>query len=90
LQATTPAQIAATADALRKSAHESQTRAHQLQRKQEALELALKPLAAERERTASQRAQVVSVTVTLACPERLRQRPPQRVKKSKSPPMSTA
>ncbi|PIF92215.1 uncharacterized protein (TIGR02231 family) [Acidovorax sp. 62] len=66
LQATTPAQIAATADALRKSAQESQTRAHQLQRKQEALELALKPLAAERERTASQRAQVVSVTVTLA------------------------
>lgn len=66
LQAATPAQIAATADALRKSAHESQTRAHQLQRKQEALELALKPLAAERERTASQRAQVVSVTVTLA------------------------
>lgn len=37
-----------------------------MQRKQEALELALKPLAAERERTASQRAQVVSVTVTLA------------------------
>ncbi|WP_099658843.1 DUF4139 domain-containing protein [Acidovorax sp. 56] len=66
LQATTPAQIAATADALRKSAQESQTRAHQLQRKQEALELALKPLTAERERTASQRAQVVSVTVTLA------------------------
>ncbi|RLJ37441.1 uncharacterized protein (TIGR02231 family) [Acidovorax sp. 106] len=66
LQATTPAQIAATADALRKSAQESQTRAHQLQRKQQALELALKPLAAERERTASQRAQVVSVTVTLA------------------------
>ena len=66
LQAATPAQIAATADALRKSAHESQTRAHQLQRKQEALELALKPLAADRERTSSQRAQVVSVTVTLA------------------------
>ena len=66
LQAATPAQIAATADALRKSAHESQTRAHQLQRKQEALELALKPLTAERERTASQRAQVVTVTVTLA------------------------
>lgn len=66
LQATTPAQITATADALRKSAQESQTRAHQLQRKQEALELALKPLAAERERTANQRAQVVSVTVTLA------------------------
>lgn len=65
-QAATPAQITATADILRKSAQESQNRAHQLQRKQEALELALKPLAAERERTASQRAQVVTVTVTLA------------------------
>ncbi len=61
-----PAPDRSTADALRKSAHESQTRAHQLQRKQEALELALKPLAAERERTASQRAQVVSIAVTLA------------------------
>ena len=65
-QAATPAQITATADILRKSAQESQNRAHQLQRKQEALELALKPLTAERERTASQRAQVVTVTVTLA------------------------
>lgn len=65
-QAATPAQITATADALRRSAQESQTRAYQLQRKQQALELALKPLTAERERTASQRAQVVSVTVTLA------------------------
>lgn len=65
-QAATPAQITATADILRKSAQESQNRAHQLQRKQETLELALKPLAAERERTASQRAQVVTVTVTLA------------------------
>ncbi|BEU98190.1 DUF4139 domain-containing protein [Acidovorax sp. DW039] len=65
-QAATPAQITATAETLRKSAQESQTRAYQLQRKQQALELALKPLTAERERTASQRAQVVSVTVTLA------------------------
>ena len=41
-------------------------RAHQLQRKQEALELALKPLVAERDRVASQRARVVSVTINLA------------------------
>ena len=40
----TPAQITATAEALRKSGQDSAARAHQLQRKQEALELALKPL----------------------------------------------
>lgn len=61
-----PAQITATADVLRKSGHESFARAHQLARKQEALELALKPLVAERDRVASQRARVVSVTINLA------------------------
>ena len=40
----TPAQITATAEVLRKSGQDSAARAHQLQRKQEALELALKPL----------------------------------------------
>ena len=40
----TPAQITATAEALRKSGQDSAARAHQLQRKQEARELALKPL----------------------------------------------
>lgn len=62
----TPAQITATADVLRKSGQDSFARAHQLQRKQEALELALKPLVAERDRVASQRARVVSVTINLA------------------------
>lgn len=64
--APTPAQIAATADVLRKSGQDSFARAHQLARKQEALELALKPLVAERDRVASQRARVVSVTINLA------------------------
>lgn len=62
----TPAQIAATADVLRKSGQDSFTRTHQLKRKQEALQLALKPLVAERDRVASQRARVVSVTINLA------------------------
>ena len=61
-----PAQITATAEVLRKSGQDSFARAHQLQRKQESLELALKPLVAERERVASQRARVVSVTINLA------------------------
>ena len=61
-----PAQIAATAEVLRKSGQDSFARAHQLQRKQESLELALKPLAAERDRVASQRARVVSVSINLA------------------------
>ncbi len=62
----TPAQITATAEVLRKSGQDSFARAHQLQRKQEALALALKPLVAERDRVASQRARVVSVTINLA------------------------
>lgn len=62
----TPAQITATAEVLRKSGQDSFARAHQLQRKQEALELALKPLVAVRDRVASQRARVVSVTINLA------------------------
>lgn len=62
----TPAQITATAEVLRKSGQDSAARAHQLQRKQEALELALKPLVTERDRVASQRARVVSVTIHLA------------------------
>lgn len=64
--AVTPAQLGAMAEALRKSGQDSQTRAHQLKRRQEALELALKPLTTERDRVASQRARVVSVTVNLA------------------------
>jgi uncharacterized protein (TIGR02231 family) len=60
------AQIGATADALRKTSQDAKARSHQLLRKQEALELTLKPLLAERERVASQRTRVVSVTVNLA------------------------
>ena len=59
-------QIQATAEALRRSAEEGLKRRHQLQRDKEALELRLKPLLAERERTASQRSRVVSVQVQLA------------------------
>jgi uncharacterized protein (TIGR02231 family) len=62
----TPAQITATAEVLRKSGQDSFARAHQLKRKQESLELALKPLVAERDRVTSQRARVVSVTINLA------------------------
>ena len=64
--APTPAQITATAEVLRKSGQDTFSRTHQLQRKQEALELALKPLVAERDRVASQRARVVSVNIRLA------------------------
>ena len=62
----TPAQITATADVLRKSGQDAFNRTHQLKRKQEALELSLKPLVAERDRVASQRAKVVSVSINLA------------------------
>ena len=61
-----PAQIGSTADVLRKTGQDTKARSHQLQRRQEALELSLKPLLAERERLASQRTRVVSVTVNLA------------------------
>lgn len=62
----TPAQITATAEVLRKSGQDAFTRAHQLRRKQEALELALKPLVTERDRVASQRERVVTVSIHLA------------------------
>ena len=61
-----PAQIGATAEVLRKTGQDAKARSHQLQRRQEALELSLKPLLAERDRVASQRTRVVSVTVNLA------------------------
>jgi uncharacterized protein (TIGR02231 family) len=64
--APTPAQISAMAEVLRKSGQDALARSHQLQRKQEALELALMPLVAERNRVASQRARVVSVSINLA------------------------
>ncbi len=61
-----PAQISATAEVLRQSGQSTQSRTHQLRRQQEALELELKPLVAERDRVASQRTRVVSVRVNLA------------------------
>jgi len=60
------AQITATADALRLSSQNALQRSHQLERRQQALELTLKPLLTEQSRIASLRAQVVSVTVNLA------------------------
>ncbi|HZF81162.1 MAG TPA: DUF4139 domain-containing protein, partial [Rubrivivax sp.] len=61
-----PGQIVTVTDVLRKSGQEVFTRAHQLKRRQESLELALKPLLVERDRTASQRSSVISVTINLA------------------------
>lgn len=66
VQNPTPAQITAMAEVLRKSGQDALARTHQLRRKQEALELALKPLVNERNRVASQRARVVSVSINLA------------------------
>lgn len=66
VQGPTPAQITAMAEALRNSGQDTLAREHQLKRKQETLELALKPLVAERNRVASQRARVVSVSINLA------------------------
>lgn len=68
-RADTPAQIGATAQALRQSAREALTRQHQIQRQQEALERELKPLLAERERAGSQQARVSTVQVTLSAPQ---------------------
>ncbi|WP_284409482.1 DUF4139 domain-containing protein [Acidovorax sp. SUPP3334] len=65
--AVSPAQIGATADALRKTSLDALNRSHALKRRQEALELALKPLVAERNRNAGgPRARAVSVAVNLA------------------------
>ncbi|AVS83766.1 hypothetical protein C8239_02480 [Paracidovorax avenae] len=61
------AQIPATAEALRRTSAETLVRLQPLQRRQEALERDLKPLRAERDRTAGgPRARVVSVAVNLA------------------------
>lgn len=59
-------QITATAEALRQSAQNAHQRNHQLERRQQALELSLKPLLIEQGRITSQQAQVMSVTVNLA------------------------
>ncbi|HOB66342.1 DUF4139 domain-containing protein [Ottowia sp.] len=64
-----PAQIGATAQALRQSARDALTRQHQIKRQQEALERELKPLLAERDRAGAQDASVSTVQVTLAAPQ---------------------
>ena len=68
-RATAPAQIGATAQALRLHAREALTRQHQIKRQQEALERELKPLLAERDRAAARDAHVSTVRVTLAAPQ---------------------
>jgi len=58
--------IGTTTETLRRSAQDTLVRLHQAQRRQDALELALKALATEQNRIAGPRARVANVTVTLA------------------------
>lgn len=58
--------IGTTTETLRRSAQDTLVRLHQAQRRQEALELALKALTTEQNRIAGPRARVANVTVTLA------------------------
>ncbi len=68
-RATVPAQIGATALALRQSAQQALTRQQQIKRQQERLERELKPLLAERDRAGARDAMVSTVQVTLAAPQ---------------------
>ncbi|HMN21989.1 MAG TPA: DUF4139 domain-containing protein [Ottowia sp.] len=68
-RATPPAQIAATAQALRQGGQEALQRRHRLAREQERLEQVLKPLLAERDRAGRKDALVSTVQVTLAAPQ---------------------
>ena len=63
-----PRAIAATADALRRSAQDALTRQHQIRRQQEDLDRELAPLLALRERERTGRTRVLSVAVTLDAP----------------------
>ncbi len=67
-RATAPAQIAATAQALRQGGQEALQQRHVLAREQERLEQALKPLLAERDRAGRKDAPVSTVQVTVAAP----------------------
>jgi len=58
--------LAATAEAMRRTGQESLLKQHQIQRKQADIDRQLNPLLAERTRTQGNGAQVVAVTVTLA------------------------
>ena len=66
LAAPTPAQIQATAEALRRTLEDSQVRAHQLQRERAALEQRLRALQQEQGRSASAQSRVTRVRVQLA------------------------
>ena len=66
LAAPSPAQIQATAEALRRSLEDSQVRAHQLQRDKHTLEQRLRALQQEQGRSASAQSRVVRVRVQLA------------------------
>ena len=58
--------LAATADAMRRTGQESLLKQHQIQRRQADIDRQLNPLLAERTRTQGNGGQVVAVTVTLA------------------------
>jgi uncharacterized protein (TIGR02231 family) len=63
-----PKNIATTVDALRQSAQKSLTRLNEINRQQELLNVALKPLLAERNRIQAGRNSVKSVTVAIVAP----------------------
>lgn len=60
------AQIVSTSQALRQSSRDNSVRAHQIQRQKQDLLAQLQPLRQERDRTGSEQAQVMKVTVQLA------------------------
>lgn len=60
------AQIASTSQALRQSSRDNSVRTHQIQRQKQDLLAQLQPLRQERDRTGSEQAQVMKVTVQLA------------------------
>jgi uncharacterized protein (TIGR02231 family) len=61
-----PRQLAAMADAMRRTGQDALLRQHQLARSQAEIDRLLDPLVAERRRTQGQGGQVIAVTVTLA------------------------
>ena len=67
--ATDPKNIAAMADALRRTGQDGLARIGQIARQQEELDRALAPLVAERKRTQAARTRVTSVSVTLDAPK---------------------
>ena len=66
---TAAAQIASTADALRRSVQTVALRQHQIEREQQALQAQLQPLQAEQQRTAGPARQASTVQITLSAPQ---------------------